>query len=99
MRTKSLLLTILFALGLTAPALAGGDKHAKSHDVAATVVAVDTSKNMITIKGADGKEASAPVEGDAQKQLAALYAGDKVTVTCRDNEKGEHVAVSAIRKS
>ena len=94
MRTRSFLLSLLFALGLAAPALAGGS----SHDMAGTVVAVDTTKNMLTIKGADGKEGAAPVEGDAIKQLASLKAGDKVTVTCRDNEKGEHVAVSAIKK-
>lgn len=95
MRISASALSILFALGLAAPALAGGS----SHDVSGTVVAVDTTKNTLTIKGADGKDGTAPVEGDALKQLATIKAGDKVTVTCRDDDKGQHAAVSAIKKA
>ncbi|MNC97878.1 hypothetical protein D3C83_156790 [compost metagenome] len=64
-----------------------------------TVVAVDAAKNTITIKGADGKDATAPVEGEAQKSLGSLKAGDQVVVTCRDDDKGAHQAVTAIKKA
>ena len=69
----------------------------KSHDVTATVVSVDAAANTVTLKGADGKTNTAPVEGDAMKGLGGLKAGEKVTVTCRDNDAGEHQAVTAIK--
>ena len=68
---------------------------AKSHDVTAEVVSVDSAKNTITLKG-EKENHTAPVEGKAVAALKTVKAGDKVTVTCRDNEKGEHQAVTAI---
>jgi hypothetical protein len=66
------------------------------HKVAAEVVSVDAAKNTITIK-TDKGENTAPVEGaKAQAELKSLKAGEKVTVTCRD-ENGEHKAVTAIK--
>jgi hypothetical protein len=37
-----------------------------------------------------------PVEGAAVAHLKALKAGEKVKLTCRDNEKGEHQAITHI---
>ena len=68
----------------------------KSHDVEGEVVSVDSTKNEITIKTAKG-DSTAPVEGKAQMTLKDLKPGQKVTVTCRDNEKGEHKAVTEIK--
>lgn len=69
----------------------------KSHVETATVVSVDTSAHTVTLKGTDGKTNTAPVEGDALKALGSLKAGEKVEVTCRDNDNGEHQAVSAVK--
>jgi arginine repressor len=69
----------------------------KSHVETATVVSVDTSAHTLTLKGADGKANTAAVEGDALKALGSLKADEKVEVTCRDNDKGEHQAVSAVK--
>jgi hypothetical protein len=69
----------------------------KNHQVTAEVVSVDTAKNTITIKGSDGMEKTASVEGSAVTALKALRPGEKVTLTCRDNDKGEHKAVTAIQ--
>ena len=92
MRTLTLAFSAL--LGLAAPtALA----NPANHDVTGTVVAVDAAKYTLTIRGDDGKEGTAPVEGDARKALGTLKAGDKVVVTCRDDDKGAHLAVSAIK--
>jgi len=95
MRTLPLVLSALLAAGAAFPAFAGS----MSHEVSGTVVAVDAAKNTLTIKGADGKDGTAPVEGEAQKMLGTLKPGDKIVVTCRDDEKGAHVAVSAIKKA
>ena len=69
----------------------------KSHAFKATVVAVDTTAHTLTVKGPDGKTSTAPVEGDALKALGSLKAGEEVSVTCRDNDQGEHQAVSAVK--
>jgi hypothetical protein len=51
------------------------------------------------VKDDKGQTSSAPLEGKALREVTALHlkAGDHVMVTCRDNEKGEHQAVTAIR--
>lgn len=68
----------------------------KTHDVDAEIVAVDETAKTITIKG-DPDNKTVPVEGKALATLKAHKAGDKVTLVCRDNEKGEHQAVLAIK--
>lgn len=68
----------------------------KTHDVAAEIVAVDAVKNTLTIKG-EKENQTVPVEGKAVKELATVKAGDKVTLTCKDDEKGAHKAVVGIK--
>ena len=68
----------------------------KTHDVTTEVVSIDSVKHTITLKG-DKENMTAPVEGKALTHLKNFKAGEKVTVTCRDNEKGEHQAVTAIK--
>lgn len=86
--TSFIALVSLFA---TAGALAD-----KTHMVKGTVVSVDAKAHTLTLKGSDGKTSTAPVEGAAMNSLGNLKSGDAVTVTCRDNDKGEHQAVTAI---
>jgi hypothetical protein len=70
----------------------------QSHDVAAEIVSVNAEAKTVTIKDAKGGTATVPVEGEAVARLKQLVAGDQVTMTCRDNDKGEHQAVSKITK-
>jgi hypothetical protein len=79
---------------LPAAALAGAYSY---HDVNATFVSADAKSSMFTIKFDDGSTSSGKAEGDAVKALAGLKAGDKVAVTCKDNEKGEHLSATAIK--
>jgi hypothetical protein len=69
---------------------------AKTHEVAAEVVSADAAKKTLTIKG-ETENKTVPVEGKAVAALKSVKAGEKVTLTCRDNEKGEHQAVVAIK--
>ena len=71
---------------------------AKTHDVTAEVVSVDAEKQTITIKG-EKENTTAPVEGKAVAVLKNVKAGAKYILTCRDDEKGEHKAVTAIREA
>jgi hypothetical protein len=67
----------------------------KTHEVTAEVVSVDAEKNTITIKG-DKENKTAPVDAKLAVALKSVKAGDKVTLTCWDNAKGEHEKVIAI---
>jgi hypothetical protein len=67
---------------------------AKTHVVEAEVVSADVTAKTLTIKGEPNK--TMPVEGAAVEHLKALKAGEKVKLTCRDNEKGEHQAITHI---
>jgi hypothetical protein len=69
---------------------------AKNHDVKAEIVSVDVEKNTLTIKG-ETENKTVPVEGKAIAALKTVKAGDKLTLTCKDNEKGEHLAVVDIK--
>src|SRR5262245_1672218 len=80
-------------LGVVSPALAAG----KTHDVAATIVSIDLENKQLTFKDDKGEQKTAPVMGKAVDELKAVKAGDRVTLTCTDNEKGEHMGVSAIK--
>jgi hypothetical protein len=68
---------------------------AKTHDVTAEVVSVDAANKTITIKG-EKDNTTAPVEGKAIAALKNVKAGEKYVLTCRDDEKGAHQAVTAI---
>ncbi|HKB08250.1 MAG TPA: hypothetical protein VKF61_08240 [Candidatus Polarisedimenticolia bacterium] len=81
-------------LGVATPAMAAG----KTHQVKATVVAVDAEHNQITIKDETGAEKTAPVMDKAIEELKTVKAGDHVTLTCKDNDKGEHEGVTSIKK-
>ena len=68
----------------------------KTHVVDAEVVSADATAKTITIKGEPNKTVA--VDAAAVGSLKDLKAGDKVKLTCRDNEKGEHQAVTQIAK-
>ena len=68
----------------------------KSHDMTVEVVSVDVKAKTITIKDDKGETQTAPVLGRAIARLGTLKPGETITLTCQDNEKGEHQGVSAI---
>lgn len=86
---------LIAAAVLPFAALAGNYKY---HDAPVTVVSADMKAHTLTIKGDDGSTHTAPVEGNAMKELGNVKAGDKVTVTCKDTDKGEHLSVTEIKK-
>ena len=70
----------------------------KTHKVEAEVVSTDLAARTITIKS-EGENKTAPVEGKAVSALKNVKPGETWTLTCRDNEKGEHQAVIAMAKA
>src|SRR5262245_36399827 len=71
----------------------------KTHDMMAEVVSIDEKAKTITLKDEKGENHTAPLLGAAASEAKALKAGDKVTVTCQDNDKGDHEGVTAIKKA
>jgi Cu/Ag efflux protein CusF len=97
MRHLLLIVVAVFAAGLIAaqvnPAAAAG----KTHDLKATVVSVDIPAKKITFQDEAGTTNTAAVQDRAVESLKTVKAGEKVVLTCRDSESGNHEAVIAIR--
>ena len=96
MKKLHLLLAVLAVVALVAaPVFAEGAK--KHHDVQVTVVSVDPAAKTMTIKGPDGAQKTVPVTGEAINKCKSVKPGETITITCQDNEKGEHEAISDIK--
>jgi hypothetical protein len=94
MKRISILLSLSLALAFVAAPLWATER---THEVSTEVVSVDAKAHTITIKDEKGAAKTVPVLEHARGSLASLKAGDKVTLTCTDDEKGVHQGVSAIR--
>ena len=79
-----------------APVVEKAVAKATTHEVEAEIVSVDIEKSTLTIKTEKG-QATAPAEGKAVASLKELKPGQKVTVVCQDDEKGEHKSVTEIK--
>ena len=105
MRILALVVAVALAVGVVfagetqAPAKAGEPAKAmgKTHEMTVEVVSFDAKAKTITIKDENGETKTAPVLGKAIQQLKNVKAGQKFTLTCQDNEKGEHQGVTAIK--
>jgi hypothetical protein len=82
-----------------APAAAAAPQTAgRTHTVDVELVSVDQKAHTIAYKDAAGKTVAAPLQARAEKEAAALRAGDRVRLTCQDNAKGEHQAITAVQR-
>jgi len=96
MRKVAVLMVAVLAAGLmlvgAIPATAAG----KTHDMTGTVVSADVAGKKLTFKDDTGSSMTAPVLDSAVASLKTVKAGDHVTLTCQDNEKGDHEGISKI---
>src|SRR5262245_11817328 len=67
-----------------------------THEGQAEVVSGDASQSTSTIKGEPDNK-TVPVDAKALASVKELKAGEKVTLVCRDNDKGEHQAVVGVK--
>lgn len=72
---------------------------AQTHVVDAEFVSYDAKTKTMTVKDEKGQTSTAPLEGRAIREFGQLRLknGDHVMLTCRDNAKGEHQAVTDIK--
>src|SRR5438093_8798592 len=99
MKALTLMVVMVLAVGLV---LAGTGKveakmAGKTHEVTTEIVSVDAKAHTLTIKGEDGKDMTVPVLEKAVASLAHVKAGEKVTLVCQDDEKGEHQGIIGIK--
>ena len=98
MKKFAFAVAILFVAGLALAQAGDAKTTGKDHEVATVVVSVDVAAHTLTIKDAKGENKTVPARDKAAEELKNLKAGDKVVLTCHDNEKGEHEAVVKIHK-
>jgi hypothetical protein len=79
------------ATATTEAAVAG-----KTHEVEAEIVSYDATAKTLTVKGTPDNK-TVPVEAKAVASVKNLKAGEKVTLLCHDNDKGEHVGVAGVK--
>jgi uncharacterized protein (UPF0333 family) len=91
----SSLLIAALVLAVSGVAFAAG----KTHDMTVEIVSVDAKAKTITVKDDKGENHTAPLMGAAVTESKNFKVGDKVTVTCKDNDKGDHEGVTAIKKA
>jgi len=97
-RIISLISVLLLTATLLAPANAALAAAAKkTHDKTVEVVSADAAAKTLTLKDDKGENMTVPVEGRALDKLKTLKGGEKVTVTCEDDDKGEHKGIIAIK--
>ena len=110
MKKTALLLCALIGFAGVASAsqaTAPAKPAAKTHIVEAEVVSADVVAQTLTVKAVKAEKAEAAemsmkgemtmkVDAAAAEHLKTLKAGEKVKLTCRDNDKGEHEAISHI---
>jgi hypothetical protein len=97
MRKVAVLIAVVLVAGLMLvqgnPATAAG----KTHDMKGTVVSTDVEGKKLTFKDESGTSITAPVLASALASLKTVKAGEAVTLTCQDNEKGDHEGISKIK--
>jgi hypothetical protein len=113
MKKLAVLLALAFAASLTSafaaqdkaaekPAAKSTEKSTaakpagKTHEVQAEIVSVDATAKTVTIK-AEPENKTVPVDEKAITAVKELKPGQKATLICRDNEKGEHQAIAGVK--
>jgi len=69
----------------------------KTHDLKGTIVSVNVEGKTITFKDDSGASITSPVLDSAAASLKNVKAGEYVTLTCQDNDKGQHEGISRIQ--
>ncbi len=88
---------LLCALVVTALVMSTVALAAKTHDVTGVIVSVDMEKKTLTFKSAEGKDVTVPVLAEGIESAKTVKAGDKVTLTCTDDDSGAHKGVSGVK--
>ena len=73
-------------------------KQATGASAEVTVTAVDTKAGTLTLQMADGSSATLKAEGKAAMNVSHVTVGEKAHAVFRDDDKGQHAAVTHLRR-
>lgn len=91
----SMIVIAALVIAIPVAAFAAGKTHEMKGQ---TVVSVDAKASTMTFTDEKGESHTAPLLDKAIKEATSFKAGEKVTLTCQDTEKGEHEGITAIKK-
>jgi hypothetical protein len=95
MLSRLLAAGIFLALAIPAfPSFSG-----PTHDIFGQVVYTDVLAKTITVRVEKGVKMTLPVLAEAMESLKSVEAGDAVTLTCRENDKGGKEGVVEIQRN
>ena len=97
MKKVALLSVLVLVIGLVALPAAAGEQKKGEHDMNVSFVSCDAKAKTMTFKTADGEQKTAPMVDTVAKSCSNMKAGEMVTITCTDNEKGEHQTISNMK--
>lgn len=97
MRKLAIWVVALFAAAVLASPVTMVLAGEKTHEVKGEVVSVNVEGKTLTFKDETGQSKTVPAMGKAIEDLKTLKAGDKVVLTCTDDEKGGHLGVSGVK--
>ena len=98
MKRIAILLASALLVGVVClPAISAEMAKNKTHDATVELVSFDAKAKTITFKDDKGESKTAPVSEAAVASLAHYKAGDKIIITCQDNEQGQHQAISMVK--
>lgn len=98
MKKTAIVIVLALVMAVVAgPVMAHEMADKNTHEVTAWFVSSDAKTKMMTIKDDAGKEMTVPVMGAAITEMSSLKAGQKVMLTCMDDDKGAHQGVTAIK--
>lgn len=99
MTRVGVLMVAVLMVGMLLVQVAPAGATGKTHDLKGTIVSVNVEGKTITFKDDTGANLSATVLDVAAGSLKNVKAGDHVTLTCQDNEKGEHEGIARIQST
>lgn len=87
----------VLALAMVAMTTLAGAGEKKHHEVTVTIVSMDATAKTLTFKDDKGADKTVPVLESGLADLKSIKPGEKVVLTCEDNDKGEHQGISGIK--
>ncbi len=97
MKKSTMIVTLCLSLGLAGTSAVNASGVGKTHQVATEVVSTDLKAHTITVKDDHGAAMTVVVLEPAVATMKTVKAGEKVTLTCKDDDHGGHVGVVAIK--
>jgi hypothetical protein len=96
MKKTATAILVVLVLGLVALPATAGETKKNQHDMNVSFVSCDANAKTMTFKTDKGEEKTAPMMEAAVTVCPKLKAGEMVTITCMDDDKGQHQGITQV---